>query len=215
MEHVWPQILELSSDLQTAVTLLYEAYQGLVRGDCQAAKGKSRQLSELESVADAKLKRIEKGLLSSDLFPTIRQYMLEAVNLLDDAIDSSMEASRILSYRCLSKDEINGLRVGLEPSLDVLFSLLLRITDDTRKALQLASKDLKAVRLQAEAVETLEEEIDRVKLRLIEELYKREDKLKTLSIIQLEKVILKADDIADTCEDISDVLVSIANLARA
>ena len=128
-------------------------------------------------------------------------------------VSRSMEASRMLCYRPLSKEEIDELRVGLEPSLDGLFSLLLKITDETKGMLQLIVGDFAAARKQAETVEDTEEEIDRVKLKLIEELYKREDRLKPLSIIQLEKVILAADDVADTCEDISDALVNIANIA--
>jgi predicted phosphate transport protein (TIGR00153 family) len=214
MERIWPEVLELSSDLQKAVSLLHEAYSQMSRGDCPGARTKSGALNELESAADAKLKRIERQLISSDLFPTIRQYILEAVRLLDDAIDRSMEASRMLCYRPLSREEIDELRVGLEPSLDGLFSLLLKITDETRRMLQLIVGDFAAARKQAETVEDTEEEIDRVKLKLIEELYKREDRLKPLSIIQLEKVILAADDVADTCEDISDALVNIANIAN-
>jgi len=214
MERIWPGVLELSSDLQSAVSLLHEAYSQMAGGDCAAAKAKSGLLNELESSADAKLKKIERQLISSDLFPTIKQYILEAVRLLDDAIDRSMEASRMLCYRPLSKEEIDELRVGLEPSLDGLFSLLLKITDETRKMLQLIIGDFAAARKQAETVEATEEEIDRVKLKLIEELYKREGRLKLLSIIQLEKVILAADDVADTCEDISDALVNIANIAN-
>jgi predicted phosphate transport protein (TIGR00153 family) len=214
MEKLWPDVLDLGDDLQRAVGLLHEAYGQVSRGDCAGARAKSGALNELESAADAKLKRIERQLILSGLFPTIRQYILEAVRLLDDAIDRSMEVSRILCYRPLSKEEMDELRVGLEPSLDGLFSLLLKITGETRRMLQLIVGDFVAARKQAETVEDTEEEIDRVKLKLIEELYKREDRLKLLSIIQLEKVILAADDVADTCEDISDALVNIANIAN-
>jgi len=214
MERIWPEVLELSNDLQGAVGLLQEAYNQMSRGDCAGARAKSSALNELESAADSKLKGIERQLISSDLFPTIRQYILEAVRLLDDAIDRSMEASRMLCYRALTRQEIDELRVGLDPSLDNLFSLLLKITDETKKMLQLVVGDFAAARRQAETVEDMEEEIDRVKLKLIEELYKREDRLKPLSIIQLEKVILAADDVADACEDISDALVNIINIAN-
>jgi len=214
MERIWPRVLELGGDLQGAIALLQEAYDQMSRGDCAGARAKSEALNELESAADSKLKAIERQLVSSDIFPTIRQYILEAVRLLDDAIDRSMEASRMLCYRALTKEEIGELRVGLDPSLDNLFSLLLKITDETRKMLQLVVGDFVAARKQAELVEDMEEEIDRVKLKLIEELYKREDRLKPLSIIQLEKVILAADDVADACEDISDALVNIINIAN-
>jgi len=214
MEKTWPEILALSEDLRSAVGLLQEAYSQMSLGNCAGARVKSGALNELESAADSKLKGIERQLTSSDLFPTIRQYILEAARLLDDAIDRSMEASRMLCYRALSKEEIGELRVGLDPSLDGLFSLLVEITDETRRMLQLVVGDFAAARKQAETVEGMEEEIDRVKLKLIEELYKREDRLKTLSIIQMEKVILAADDVADACEDISDALVNIMNIAN-
>jgi predicted phosphate transport protein (TIGR00153 family) len=214
MERLWSQVLDLSEDLKEAVTRLYEAYRALSVGDYPLAKQKSAELSELESNADAKLKSAEKQLNSSDLFPTMKQYMLEVSSLLDDGIDRSMEASRMLCYRALSKEEVDELRVGLEPSLDELFSLLLRIVDETRDMLKLIDKDFDAARRQADVVEATEEEIDRIKLKLIEELYKRERWLRPLSIVQLEKVILAADDVADACEDISDALVNIINIAR-
>lgn len=214
MEQIWPRVLEVGLDLQRAVTLLSEAYKAVSTGDYPLAKKKSAELSELESAADEKLKNAEKQLNSSDLFPTIKQYMLEVSRLLDDGIDRSMEVSRMLCYRVLSKEEVDQLRVGMEPSLDELFSLLLRIAEETGQALRLINEDFEATRKQAETVEATEEEIDRVKLRLIEELYKRERWLRTLSIIQLEKVILAADDVADTCEDITDALMNIVNIAR-
>jgi len=214
MEQIWPRILELSADLQKAVALLSEAYKALSAGDYALAKEKSVELNELESTADAKLKSAEKQLNSSDLFPTIKQYMLEVSRLLDDAIDRSMEASRMLCYRILSKEEIDQLRVGMEPSLDELFSLLLRIAEETGRMLKLINEDFDATGRQAELVEATEEEIDRIKLRLIEELYRRERWLRTLSIIQLEKVILATDDVADACEDVADALSNIMNIAR-
>jgi len=214
MEVVWPRILELSDDLQTAAKLLHEAYQELVEGNCSAAKQKSNAINELESAADSRLKELEKRLLSSDLFPMIRQYVLETAKLLDDAIDKSMEASRILSYRCPTKQELDELRIGLDPSLDAMFSLLLDIVAETRKMLRLVATDLGAARKQADVVEAREEEIDRVKLKLIEELYRKEDRVKILSMIQFEKAILAADDMADACEDVSDALLNIINLGR-
>jgi len=214
MEQIWPRILELSSDLQKAVLLLSEAYRALSAGDYALAKEKSAELNELESSSDEKLKSAEKQLNSSDLFPTIKQYMLEVSRLLDDGIDKSMEASRMLCYRVLSKEEVDQLRVGMEPSLDELFPLLLRIAEQTRQMLKLVNEDFEAARSQAELVEATDEEIDRIKLRLIEELYKRERWLRTLSIIQLEKVILATDDVADACEDVADALSNIMNIAR-
>jgi len=214
MEVVWPRILELSDDLQTAAGLLHEAYQELVEGNFSAAKQKSNAINELESAADSRLKELEKRLLSSDLFPMIRQYVLETAKLLDDGIDKSMEASRILSYRCPTKQELDELRIGLDPSLDAMFSLLLDIVAETRKMLRLVATDLGAARKQADLVEAREEEIDRVKLKLIEEVYRREDRLKILSMIQFEKAILAADDVADACEDVSDALLNIINLGR-
>ena len=197
-----------------AVQMLLRSYQELLSGDYESSRKTANDLAEFESKVDHNVGQLKNQIIESRIFSSTKYEVLEIVQLLEESVDKTMEAARIMTLRKLEAPEIEMLEgTEGEPGFDRIFHLLVRISDETHSTLELAQKNLIDAGRRADRVEEVEEEIDKIKLRLLGELYVSEDKLKIMSLLQLKELILALDSIADAFEDVSDEVERVASLA--
>jgi len=206
--------MQLSKSSMEAVQMLLRSYQELLSGDYESSRKTANDLAEFESKVDHNVGQLKNQIIESRIFSSTKYEVLEIVQLLEESVDKTMEAARIMTLRKLEAPEIEMLEgTEGEPGFDRIFHLLVRISDETHSTLELAQKNLIDAGRRADRVEEVEEEIDKIKLRLLGELYVSEDKLKIMSLLQLKELILALDSIADAFEDVSDEVERVASLA--
>lgn len=171
-----------------------------------------KEVDKLESKADRLGAKFEAGLSLGAFLPAFRGDLSRLSEKIDDVADMAEEAIRCVYLRPrvfedLRKaerrnDEVKAIRVGLvelaSKSVDcagILHDTVSILMEDMDKAVE-----------KAEEIHRHEGKSDIAEEKLIQELYKFEDLLPLLTVMQIKELIEMTAEISDTAEDAGDIL---------
>jgi predicted phosphate transport protein (TIGR00153 family) len=165
-----------------------------------------KKMSEMETKADDMHLRAVEEISGGSFFGGVREDLLGLLEDIDNIADAAKDSSRIFSQReipfqttdYLLKRDVSGCMFKLVDAADQLQRAILALSEKNAKT--------RVVEL-ATSVERKEEEADDARAVILDNLLKNEIKADALDIILLKEFLEIADNVADSSEDGSDVLL--------
>ncbi len=165
-----------------------------------------RTIGEMETKADGMHQSAVETISGGSFFGGIREDIIGLLEDIDNIADAAKDSSRIFSQReipfqvldYLFKKDVSADVEKLIETAEALKSAILALSDKDAKT--------KVVEL-ATVVERKEEEADDLRALVLDNLLKNEINADALDVILLKQFLEVADDVADSSEDGSDVLL--------
>lgn len=174
--------------------------------DLEKARKFEQMVEKSETDADEIHRENVSQICRGSFFGYLREDILQFMELTDSVADSAKEASRALTLRkvpehMLTKFLTDTVMSYVNESVNTAKSLL-----DVIKSLNMKRETvIGKVRI----VEQLEENADSLKNKVFQELYGRSGEYDPLTVLQLKEFVETTDNIADSAEDASDVVLVI------
>lgn len=164
---------------------------------------------ELEKKSDRVAFRLGEEVTGGAISPNIIDNLLECIHIADNIIDTYYYISRDLNRMAETQsiDFKAHQEIAWESIYESLFSLAKASLQKLNEMLSI-SDEAEMARLRKK-IEELEEQGDEVKDQGFDKLYRMAPKLPYLQFYHYSEVLHKSDDVLDTCEDISQLIVSI------
>ncbi len=190
---------------------LTEAYNALLDLSYDKLDDLTKQIEEREKDADDVRRENEKLLYEGVLFPSDRFTFITLSENIDHVMGKILQTLRAFSLRNMPLPGVNFLK-------DVNFKEYIDLTVETLKLLQEAvttffTDPQKALDL-CHKVEVYEHDADLLKLKILKELHRREKELDVYTILQIENMVHRIDEITDEAEDATDTIVLILTVSK-
>ncbi len=167
------------------------------------------QVKELEKKSDEISFKIGEDVTSGAISPNIIDSLLECIQKADDIVDLYYYISREMNR--MSRTCSINFTVHQEAEWDLIYEKFFNLSEKALQKIErmLSTSDETEISKLRKEIETLEEEGDEVKDQGFDRLYGIASKLSFLQFYHYSEVLHKCDDILDSCEDISQLIVSI------
>lgn len=184
-------------------------FAGLVRAINSGNDTETKRLFQLildgEKEADSVHRKMSMEIAEGAFFGGVREDVLNLLETMDNIADSAKDSARFLeseekldsfALSLLRSDEMGGFVSNLQQAVNALGDLI--------AAFDLGKKELLA---RIPPVEDREEDADAFKDQLMKKLFNPSSNPNPVTVIQMRDFIFCADDIADSAEDSSDVIL--------
>lgn len=198
------QIVSIASQANVILKVMFK--------DCcnkQALTENMHAVRALEKKSDEIAFKLNEDITSGAISPNLIDDLIESTHLADNIVDIIFYLSRELSR--MAKANITDLELHQEVEWAEVYTRLLNLVDQSLPKLQLmlsTGSVPQILQLRTE-IEAIEETGDDIKDAGFDKLYSMASDLHFLQFYHYSEMLHKSDDILDTCEDLSDVLVSI------
>lgn len=162
----------------------------------------------LEKKSDEIAFRLSEDITSGAISPNAIDILIECSHKADDIIDLQYYLSRELCR--MTKAKPNEFSIHQENEWSTTFENMLNLADQAlmKLKLALASSNVQQILELRKQIEQLEEQGDEIKDSAFDKLYGIAPKLHYLQFYHNSELLHKCDDILDSCEDLSDLIVS-------
>lgn len=163
----------------------------------------------LEKKSDEIAFKLNEDITAGAVSPNLIDDLIESTHLADNIVDIILYLSRELSR--MANANITDLKLQEEVEWAEVYTKMLAFVDQALPKLQLmlSTGSVPQILQLHQEIEALEEKGDDIKDAGFDKLYSVALKLHFLQFYHYSEMLHKSDDILDTCEDLSDVLVSI------
>ena len=198
------QIISIGSQANAILKVMFK--------DCcnkQALTANMHDVRALEKQSDEIAFKLNEDITSGAISPNLIDDLIESTHLADNIVDTIFYLSREISR--MSKANITDLQVHEEVEWAGVYLRLLDLVDQSlpKLKLMLSTGNISQILELRKEIETIEETGDDIKDAGFDKLYSMASDLHFLQFYHYSEMLHKSDDILDTCEDLSDVLVSI------
>lgn len=200
------EILRLAGEANVIMTrMLLEEQKGKILAESMKA------MRILEKKSDDVAFKVGEDITGGAVSPNVLDDLLESVGLADTVLDLYYNLSRELGR--MSKVDFDDPEESVEAEWSPLFEKMLTLAGKAILKVEelLAASSLADMIQIRKEIESLEEECDDVKDAGFDKLYNKALKLHYIQFVHYSELLHKLDDILDTCEDLSDLIVSIVN----
>ena len=162
----------------------------------------------LEKKSDAIAFKISEDITGGAISPNIIDNLLECVQIADNIIDTYYYISRELNR--MGRAYSAGFKEHYA-DWDSVYVNLLALAEKSILYLKqaLSSSDISEILRMRKEVEDIEEQGDDIKDQGFDRLYRIAPNLHFLEFYHYQELLHKCDDILDSCEDFSDLIVSV------
>ena len=165
-------------------------------------------MQSLERKSDDIAFKISEDITSGAISPNIIDNLLESVQKADDVVDTYYYLSRELNrmaraYSAGVQEHHTDWDSVCENILGLAEESLLKIKQ------ALSTSDMSKILQTRKEIEDIEERGDDIKDQGFDRLYSIASKLNFLEFYHYQELLHKCDDILDSCEDFSDLIVSV------
>jgi uncharacterized protein Yka (UPF0111/DUF47 family) len=162
----------------------------------------------LEKKSDEIAFKISEDITSGAISPNIIDNLLECVQTADDIVDLYYYLSRELNRMA------KAYSVGYDlehADWDSVYENMLDLAEKSLSKLKqaLSSSNMAEILALRKEIEDLEEQADDIKDQGFDRLYSIAPKLHYLQFSHYQELLHKCDDVLDSCEDFSDLIVSV------
>ncbi len=162
----------------------------------------------LEKKSDEIAFKISEDITSGAISPNIIDNLLESVQTADDIVDTYYYLSRELNR--MARAYSAGFQEH-HTDWDSVYANILALAEKSLLKLKqaLSTSDMSEILRTRKEIEDIEEQGDDIKDQGFDRLYSFAPKLNFLEFYHYQELLHKCDDILDSCEDFSDLIVSV------
>ena len=164
----------------------------------------------LEKRSDDVAYRTSKDITNGAISSNILDNLLASVDMADNVVDNFHYISR--EIKRTGRLRFDAKELGNLLAFQSQLNELLDLSGEAMNALRslLSSKDLDQMQSIRMEIESIEERGDNVKDSSFDKLYFMAPSMHYLQFIHISELVHKLDDILDSCEDISDLVLAVA-----
>jgi uncharacterized protein len=164
---------------------------------------------ELEKKSDKVAFKVGEDITSGAISPNIIDNLIECSHTADDIVDLYYYISRELNR--MSKTHSIDFKAHQEASWTSVYESLLNLAETSLQKLgkMLATSNESEISKLRREIEELEEQGDEIKDQGFDKLYSLAPKISYLQFYHYSEILHKCDDILDSCEDTSQLIMSI------
>ncbi len=165
-------------------------------------------MQSLEKKSDEIAFKISEDITSGAISPNIIDNLLESVQTADDVVDTYYYISRELNR--MARAYSAGFQEH-HADWDSVYENILALAEKSLLKLKqaLSTSDMSEILRMRKEIEDIEEQGDDIKDQGFDRLYSIAAKLNFLEFYHYQELLHKCDDILDSCEDFSDLIVSV------
>jgi len=165
-------------------------------------------ISDLEKKADETHEKLAESIASGSFFSYIRDDFLQLLEKMDYVADYSKDAAKIFKEYNIESNSINYL-FGKTLFLDFLDAIndTLKSFEDVLKSIKKSAP--KELLVKIKNVESNEEKADYVKDKVLIAIHNNNKELPVLDVITLRDIVNILDNVADSAEDSSDIIIQL------
>ncbi|MCI4435019.1 MAG: DUF47 family protein [Thermoplasmata archaeon] len=190
--------------------LLPDAKNYLINLDYESLDNLAKKLMEISNNEKQIKKENERMLYQGLLFPEDRFLFITLSEKIDKVMNKINQSVRAITERKIPLPGINFLRdSGLNEFLDLTIKSVEKL-DLAIKELFAGENDVISI---CNEIENLEGKIDEIKLKILKEIHLREKDLDVFTILQIENIVHRIDEISDEAEDSSDIIILVKSLS--
>ncbi|MGC8565526.1 MAG: DUF47 domain-containing protein [Thermoplasmata archaeon] len=188
---------------------LIEVYDDLLNLNYDKLDEVTKKIENIRSDVIAISKENELNLYKGILFPTDKYIFVTLTESIERVMEKIIQTVRAIYIRPMPLPGVNFLK-------DINFKNYLEDTIRTTDLLYDATKSLfndeKNTVDICHSISDLEQKIDDIKLKMLKDLHKMEKELEVFTILQIENIIHRIDEISDSAEDASDIIILMHSL---
>jgi len=164
----------------------------------------------LEKKSDEIAFKIEEDITGGAISPNVIDNLLQCVQVADNIVDTYYYLSRELARMAKAKAALAGFEMR-SMKWDSVYEEMLALAEKSLLKLKqaLSSADIARILELRKEIEDLEEQADDVKDQGFDRLYSVTGKMDYLEFFHFQELLHKCDDVLDSCEDFSDLIVSV------
>lgn len=190
-----------------AVEKFSEFYGAVREHDLEAMNRIYGEIDRLEGEVDSSRRLLANELCSGSFFAYMQEDFLDLIEKIDSIADAAKDAAKVVLDAGVSREAVELLfrREEMQRYITICVETVKTLEDAFQT---LASRGREALKL-VDKVEELEETADNLKATLVKTLFSHAEKLKVLEVIQIKDFIHMVDNICDSAEDASDIILQI------
>lgn len=206
-ENIFKELSEIIAISQQTVILVKDMVKASY--DEKVLSKNMQSVRELEKRSDELAFNIREDVTSGAISPNILDNLLECINTADDIIDLCYYISR--EFNRMAKTHSIDLNTYQEAELEGVYERLYNLAETSLQKLKtmLSTSDESEIARLRKEIEDIEEQGDEVKDKGFDKLYSIAPKLTYLQFFHYSEVLHKSDDILDSCEDVSQLIIAV------
>lgn len=204
-EQVLAKALTHTNKIIETMKYVNEVMAAFKRGVVSEVESNFKKVHTAEKEADEIKREAIKELSEGYVHPIDREELIRLILTTDDIAAFGKSAARKATM--ISPDDIDA---EIKDYLVVISSKIAEATALIRQALEAVSKEPRKALEIADNIERIEEEVDDIRAEAIVKILKFCEKSKISSCIIAKEIIDSLEQSTDKCEDVADVIRSIA-----
>jgi uncharacterized protein Yka (UPF0111/DUF47 family) len=197
------QIISIAAEANTILKVMFK--------DCWNTKTLTESMHairDLEKKSDEIAFKLNEDITAGAISPNLIDDLIETTHLADNIVDIIFYLSRELSR--MAKANTTDSARDQEVEWSQVYLQMLALVDQSLPKLQLmlSTSNVQQILQLRKEVEAHEEQGDDIKDAGLDKLYSLASGMHFLQFYHFSEMLHKSDDVLDTCEDLSDVIVS-------
>ncbi|MCS7125429.1 MAG: DUF47 family protein [Aigarchaeota archaeon] len=164
-------------------------------------------IHSLESEADNMRRRISEELCRGVFFAHLREDLLNFVEEIDNIADFTKDAVKLIVETTPSWDLLY-FTFNI-PEMDRYIQLCISASEKLYQSFRVFKEDVEKAKPLIREIENIEEEADELKTIVIKTIFREADNYRIIDLILVKEMITMLDNICDSAEDSSDILIQI------
>ena len=205
--NIFGELVQIVSIAQEANTILKGMFQAGYNHQVLAEK--MNAIKTLEKKSDEVAFKLTEDITGGAISPNLIDNLIECSQVADDIVDLYYYLSRALCRM----SSVNTKDYGLQQEKEwaALFESIFDLADASLSKLKqaLSTGDIPKILCLRKEIETLEEKGDDIKDAGFDKLYASATNMHFLQFYHYSELLHKSDDVLDSCEDLSDLVVSV------
>lgn len=198
------QIIAIATEANTITKIVFK-----IGYNDHALSENMHAIRTLEKKSDEIAFKLTEDITSGAVSPNLIDNLIECVHVADNIVDIYYYLSRELCR--MSKADPVDFAVHQEAEWVALYENMFALADKSLAKLKqaLSTGSVPEILLLRKDIEALEEQGDDIKDAGFDKLYALAPRLHFLQFYHYSELLHKCDDILDSCEDLSDLIVSV------
>ncbi|HIE14728.1 TPA: DUF47 family protein [Candidatus Bathyarchaeota archaeon] len=211
-EHI-NTVIEAVNKLNSLISIFVTGKQDILTSS--VIEENIEMISIYESSADDVYLQSLITICKGAFFAGLREDFIKLLENIDDIADFAKDSSQVIARGVLDSSSLRLLYKDENISLLAYMKKIIGSVTSLKEALNYLEEDVDKVVEKAIEIKAFEEKADDIKSTLIEAIYSERSTLPLLTLLELKELILTLDEIADAAERASETLLSIITKARA
>lgn len=189
--------------------LLLDVYDALINLNYDELDSVTKKMESIRNDVSTIAKENELNLYRGILLPTDKYIFITLSEKIERVMEKIIQTVRAISIRPMPLPGVNFLR---DASFKEYINNTITATDLLKNATESLFKEDKNTMDICHSIEEYEQKIDEMKIKMLKDLHKMEKELEIFTILQIENIIHRIDEISDSAEDASDIIILIQAL---